>query len=147
MKLALSIGCMVAFATTVAAATPGERQAARALYDLTASSAQALENAPFDRPANQRLKAALEEKVEAFSFDMDGKDKDALFNCEYAARQLTVILADAILAQRPAPPERAKLMQERASDWATEMNGCRRFLKAPAAKVDMRSLTRRIAGN
>lgn len=135
------------FATSMAAATPGERQAARALYDLTVSSARALENAPFDRPANRRLKSALEERVDAFSFDMDGQDKDALFNCEYAAKQLVVILADAILAQRPATPERAKLMQERASDWATEMNGCRRFLKAPAAKVDMRSLTRRIAGN
>lgn len=137
----------MAFATSVAAATPGERQAARALYDLTVRSARALENAPFDRPANQRLKATLEDKVDAFSFDMDGKDTDALFNCEYAAKQLVVILADAILAQRPAAPARAKLMQERAADWATEMQGCRRFLQAPAAKVDMQSVTRRIAGN
>lgn len=147
MKIALSIGFLLALVATTEAATPGERQGARELYDLTVRTAQALDVAPFDRPAVQKLKATLEQKVDAFSFDVDGKNTDALFNCEYAAKHLVVILADAILGQRPATADRAKLMQERASDWVTEMNGCRRFLKAPAAKVDMRAITRRIAGN
>lgn len=122
-----------------------ERQAARSLYDLTGRSAQALGNAPYDRPASQNLKAELEKQVEAFTFNTDGKNADALFNCDQAARQLVAILSDAILAQ-PAAPARAKLMHERAKEWTTEMQGCRRFLKAPAIRVDMQRITRSIAG-
>ncbi|CAM5193504.1 putative protein OS=Bosea thiooxidans OX=53254 GN=SAMN05660750_05040 PE=4 SV=1 [Bosea thiooxidans] len=70
-----------------------------------------------------------------------------MFNCEYAARQLVVILDDAILSERPVALAEVKLMLERAMDWETEMEGCRRFLNALPTKVDMRAVARRVAGN
>ncbi|WP_336810944.1 hypothetical protein [Bosea sp. MMO-172] len=146
MKYALSIGYVVMIATATAASAD-ERRSARALYDLTASTARALETSPFDRVANQKLKATLDARAEAFEFDTASKDSERLFNCEYAAKQLSVILSDAILAERPAPAARAKIMRDRARDWETEMEGCRRLVKAPAAKIHMPSLVRRIAGN
>lgn len=146
MKLAFPIGCLMVLAVTVNAAVGNESHDTRVLYELTVRSARALEDSPFDRSANQKLKALLTHKIDAFSFDTGGNYKGVLLSCEYAARQLVEILNDAILHRRPTPPDQAKLMQERATEWLSEMEGCRRFLKAPANKIDMRAVTRQIVG-
>lgn len=146
-NIVLSVVFLVVLTGAMSAVSANERKDTRNLYELTVNSARALESSPFDRPANQRLRAALTAKIDAFSFDIEGNYKGVLFNCEYAARQLVVILDDAILSERPVALAEVKLMLERAMDWETEMEGCRRFLNALPTKVDMRAVARRVAGN